>query len=139
MSFLPFLVTLVLQGPPSEALIRKEAIDVNARLVEISGKLPPNDLYDYAFVMKYQAVGGTLHGQTLYVAHFNPRQARGEVKNEMKMWVGGTLRRFKEGDVHRMKLSPRVNDIWSNAVEDPYFDRDRKSARYWCLQVDKVD
>lgn len=133
------VIAISLLAAPSEADIHKDAIVVTAKLVEIPGKPPPNDLYDYAYVMKYEVTGGELDGKQIYVAHFNPLQARKKVKDEMKKWVAGKLRRFKEGDVHTMKITPHVDDIWKNAVEDHYFDTDRKSTRYWCLEVRSAD
>ena len=40
-------------------------ITVTAKLVEIPSKPPPDDLYDYAFVMRYEVVGGPMDKQTL--------------------------------------------------------------------------
>ena len=137
MSLLLLAISMV--AAPSEADIRKDAIDVQAKLLEIPGKPPPNDLYDYAYVMKYKVMGGELDGKEIYVAHFNPLQARKKVQEDMRSWVAGKLRRFKTGDVHQMKITPHVGDIWKNAVEDHYFDTDRKSTRYWCLEVKKAD
>src|SRR5664279_5576801 len=33
---------------------------VTARLVEIPGSFPPDDLYDYAYVMRYEVIGGPM-------------------------------------------------------------------------------
>ena len=35
-----------------------EPITVTAKLVEIPSSFPPDDLYDYAYVMRYVVVGG---------------------------------------------------------------------------------
>lgn len=109
---------------------------VTARLSKIEGTFPPNDLYDYAFVMKYVVVGGKLSGKELYVAHYKPRLARSEIKGKMKKYVRGTLKRFKAGAMHLLLLAPQLKKIWRGAIVDEYFARDRKSKRYWCLQVD---
>ncbi len=116
-----------------------ETIEVEAKLVEITREFPPNDLYDYAWVMKYEVTKGAIENKTIYVAHFNPRQRRHKVRNEMKKWVAGSLRRFKAGDRHRMKLTPHMDKIWKNAIEDDYATVDRKATRYWCLEVEKAD
>jgi hypothetical protein len=139
MSLLCCVLPLSSLAAPSEADIRDSAIEVAAELVEIPGKPPPNDLYDYAYVMKYRVRGGDLEGREILVAHFNPLVPRRRIKQEMRRWVAGDLRRFKRGDVHRMKLTPRLADIWKNAVEDHYLDSDRKSTRYWCLEVTQAD
>jgi len=114
----------------------KDKLEVTAKLVEIPSKFPPDDLYDYAYVMKYEVQGGDLDGKTIYVAHYKPRQRRKKIKGKMKKFVGGKLRRFKEGDVHKMVLDPDLEKVWQDAVIDDYFATDKKSTRYWCLKVD---
>ena len=110
-------------------------LQVKAKLVEIPSKFPPNDLYDYAYVMKYQVEGGKLDKQFIYVAHYKPRMARKKIKDKMKKYVGGTLKKFKEGDVHQLLLEPNLQKIWQDALVDEYFATDKKSTRYWCLKV----
>ena len=111
--------------------------EVTAKLVKIQGKFPPDELYDYAFVMQYKVQkGGKLEGQTIYVAHYKPRQARAKIKDKMKKYVGGKLKRFKEGALHKLVLAPKLKKIWRGALVDEFFATDRKSKRYWCLQAD---
>jgi hypothetical protein len=114
----------------------KDTIEVTAKLVEIPGKFPPDDLYDYAYVMKYKVQGGKLDKKTILVAHYKPRRARKKIKDQMKKHVGGKLKKFKQGDVHVMTLEPDLQKIWQGAVIDDFFAADRKSTRYWCLKVD---
>jgi hypothetical protein len=109
---------------------------VKAKLVEIPSNFPPDDLYDYAYVMRYQVVGGPTDGQALLVAHYKPRQMRSKIKDKMKPQVGGKLRSFAVGDVHRLKLSPDLKKIWTGALVDDFAATDRKSVRYWALEVD---
>src|SRR5580765_5570903 len=45
-------------------------ITVTAKLVEIPSKPPPDELYDYAFVMRYEVIGGPLDKQSILVAHY---------------------------------------------------------------------
>lgn len=113
-------------------------IEVTAKLVEIPSKMPPDDLYDYAYVMRYQVQGGSLDKQFILVAHYKPLQARSKIKDKMKEHVGGKLRSFSQGDVHKLKLSPDLKAIWKGALVDEYSATDRKSVRYWCLQADPV-
>jgi len=114
----------------------KEKIEVSAKLVEIPGKFPPDDLYDYTYVMKYEVQGGKLDKQTILVAHYKPRRPRKKIKDKMKKFVGGKLKKFKEGAVHKMVLDPDLQKIWKDALVDEYFATDKKSTRYWCLKVD---
>jgi hypothetical protein len=111
-------------------------LEVTAKLVEIPSKLPPDDLYDYAYVMRYQVQGGALDKQFILVAHYKPLQPRSKINDKMKAQVGGKLRSFNKGDVHQLKLSPDLKGIWKGALVDEYAATDRKSIRYWCLRVD---
>ena len=110
-------------------------VKVTAKLVEIPSKFPPDDLYDYAYVMKYEVTKGDMKGKTILVAHYKPRQKRKKIKDRMKEFVGGKLKKFKQGDVHEMVLDPKLDKIWQGAVVDDFFATDRKSTRYWCLKV----
>jgi len=127
------LGTLAVALPASSAAA---AIEVTAKLVEIPSKLPPDDLYDYAYVMRYQVQGGPLDKQFLFVAHYKPLQPRSKIKDKMKSQVGGKLRSFNQGDVHKLKLSPDLKAIWKGALVDEYSATDAKSTRYWCLFAD---
>jgi hypothetical protein len=111
-------------------------LEVTAKLIEIPSKPPPDDLYDYAYVMRYQVQGGPLDKQFLLVAHYKPLQPRSKIKDKMKPHVGGKLRSFTQGDVHKLTLSADLKGIWKGALVDEYSSTDRKSVRYWCLQVD---
>jgi hypothetical protein len=113
-----------------------EPITVTARLVEIPSSLPPDDLYDYAYVMRYEVVGGAMDKQSMLVAHYKPRQPRSKIKDAMKVHVRGKLRSFTQGDLHKLKLSPDLKSIWKGALVDEFAATDRKSIRYWCLEVD---
>jgi hypothetical protein len=119
-------------------LVRAQSspLDVTAKLVEIPSKPPPDDLYDYAYVMRYQVQGGALDKQFLLVAHYKPLVPRSKIKDKMKSQVGGKLRSFNTGDVHKLRLSPDLKAIWKGALVDEYSSTDRTSIRYWCLQAD---
>jgi len=125
---------------PFAGLARADApkLDVTAKLVEIPSTLPPDDLYDYAYVMRYQVQGGALDQQFLLVAHYKPLRPRSKITDKMKSHVGGKLRSFKLGDVHQLELSPDLKQIWKGALVDEYASTDRTSVRYWCLKVDPV-
>ena len=112
------------------------AITVTAKLVEIPSKLPPDDLYDYAYVMRYEVIGGPMDKASILVAHYKPLQPRAKIKDKMKEYVGGKLRSFSAGDTHKLKLSPDLKKIWKGPLVDEYAATDRKSIRYWCLEAD---
>jgi hypothetical protein len=127
---------LVLSVAPRSPAAEPPTTTVTAKLVEIPSSFPPDDLYDYAYVMRYQVVGGSNDGQSLLVAHYKPRQMRSKIKDKMKPYVAGKLRSFTVGDVHRLKLAPDLKKIWAGALVDEFAATDRKSPRYWCLEVD---
>jgi hypothetical protein len=116
-----------------------ETLEVKAKLVEIPSQFPPDDLYDYAYVMKYEVVGGKLDKQILFVAHYKPKAKRSEIKDKMKAYVSGSLKRFKQGDLHQLTLQPAMDKIWKGAVVDEFLATDKKSPRYWCLKVDPAN
>ena len=135
-AFLGGAALLLLSVATSARADAPAPIDVTAKLVEIPSKLPPDDLYDYAYVMRYQVQGGALDKQFILVAHYKPLQPRSKIKDKMKSQVGGKLRSFNTGDIHKLKLSADLKSIWKGALVDEYAATDRKSVRYWCLQVD---
>lgn len=111
-------------------------LDVRAKLVEIPSSFPPDDLYDYAYVMRYEVIGGPMDKSQILVAHYKPRVPRAKIKDGGKLHVGGALRSFAQGDVHKLKLSPDLKKLWKGALVDEFAATDRKSVRYWCLEAD---
>lgn len=114
-------------------------IKVIARLVELEGKMAPNDLYNYVFIMKYKVVSvveGELKEKVIYVGHYNPLMPRKLIKDKMKASVTGTLDKFVVGDKHELILSPGIETFWDGPVEDEYFDD--PDVRYFALSVKKV-
>jgi hypothetical protein len=111
-------------------------IEITARLVNLPGKFPADDLYDYVYVMQYQVEGGELDKQTILVGHYKPLRARVDIDDKMKKYVGGSLRRFEPGALHRLVLTAEMKKVWKGAVVDEFFDSDRKSRRYFCLKAD---
>ena len=130
------LLLLATTGVVNIARADAAPLEVTAKLVEIPSKMPPDDLYDYAYVMRYQVQGGPLDKQFILVAHYKPLVPRAKIKDKMKERVGGKLRSFNQGDVHKLKLSTELKSIWKGALVDEYAATDRNSVRYWCLQAD---
>ena len=126
------------EGPPAPAAppTADASLDLTAKLVEIPTKFPPDDLYDYAYVMRYQVVGGAMDGQSILVAHYKPRQPRAAIKDQMKKFVSGKVRSFHVGDVHKLRLTPNLKSIWKGALVDEFGATDRKSVRYFALVTD---
>ena len=137
---LPIIVFLVFCcSLAAEAKEPTATIEVTARLTKIPGKFPADDLYDYAYVMQYQVEGGAMDKQTILVAHYKPRRARTDIDDAMKKVVGGSLKRFDVGALHRLTLTGTMREVWKGAVVDEFFDADRKSKRYFCLKADLAE
>jgi hypothetical protein len=111
-------------------------LTVTAKIVEIPSKFPPDDLYDYAYVMRYEVIGGPMNGKPIYVAHYKPRQARNAIKDQMKKVVSGKVRNFHVGDVHKLQLTPDLKSVWKGALVDEFAATDHKTVRYFALVAD---
>ncbi|MDP7277444.1 MAG: hypothetical protein QF363_18330 [Planctomycetaceae bacterium] len=112
------------------------SVEVTATLVELPGEFLPNDgLYNYAFVLKYKVDlvhRGETTGDTIYVAHYNPRKPRGKVADEFYADLGGTVTRFRAGDAQRMALTLPLDEHYIGAIVDRYHKIDDKTV-YWAI------
>jgi hypothetical protein len=109
-----------------------------AELTDIPGQFPANELYNYAYIMKYKVlkvVQGSYADAEILVGHYNPRIARNDIKDDQDSKVGGNLTSFQKGDVHYLVLNP-LDGEWTGAVEDEYFKD--KRPRWWALWADKA-
>lgn len=124
-------------GVPAAPPVDGELV-LTATLKEIAGPFPANDIYNYAYIMKYE-VGKVLKGAyadpDILIGHYNPRFAREEVKDEQDAKVGGNLKSFQVGDVHYLVLTS-LDKTWTGAIEDDYYKDKRE--RHWALWADKV-
>ncbi|MEK7392940.1 MAG: hypothetical protein AAB214_10280 [Fibrobacterota bacterium] len=103
-----------------------------------SGAFPANDLYKYAFVMKYaidSVVSGTFAGTEILVGQYDPRTPRATISDDQKGKVGGNVDGFHPGDRHYLVLSP-MDSAWTGAVEDDNFQD--KSPRWFAVWSDKI-
>jgi hypothetical protein len=138
LAVLALLPLLLCAGAGRSVAEGGDVIVVTAKLVEIPSKPPPDDLYDYAYVMRYEVVGGPLDKTSILVAHYKPTLPRAKIKDKMKASVSGKLRSFVQGDMHKLKLSADLKKIWKGPLIDEFSATDRKSVRYWCLEVDPL-
>src|SRR5687768_2464665 len=70
--------------------------EVTAELLEIPGVFPPNDLYDYSYILKYRVLRvhrGNLTTPELLVGHYNPLKPRSTVADEQSGKIGGRVQR----------------------------------------------
>jgi hypothetical protein len=133
---LPALARADGPAPPPVAPRPDTPVIVTAKLVEIPGKFPEDDLYDYAYVMRYVVVGGPMDKQSIFVAQYKPRQPRSAIKDKMKSVVSGKVRSFHQGDVHKLTLTDNLKSVWKGALVDEFSSVDHKSTRYFALVTD---
>ena len=116
-----------------------DPVTVEARLTEIPGKMPSNDLYSYVYVFKYKVqkvVSGKLDAKEILVGVYNPLIARGKVKDKMADKSKGNVGEFKAKAKakHTLKIVP-LEGNWDGAVEDEYFDDE--APRYLAIEVNE--
>ena len=72
-----------------------DTLEITARLIEIPGKFPPNDLYNYVYIMKYRVIKvikGKYSESEILVGHYNPRIPRKQINDKMDNLVDGRTR-----------------------------------------------
>lgn len=116
-------------------------IEVTAKLVEIPGEFPSNDLYDYAYVMKYEVVEvhrGEASG-TLLVGQYNPLKKRGEAADVRTGEIGGDVKRFRVGDLHRLALDAPIDNFCMAGIINKYAESTPPDTPiYWAFWTNQV-
>jgi len=118
---------------------RNDTLIINARLLEIPGTFPPNDLYNYVYILKYRilkVVEGSYREKEIFVGQYNPLIARTAIKDKMKNVVDGNVKKFSVGDKHILTLIKPIDKVWAEAIEDEYFDDE--SDKYYALKTDRL-
>jgi len=114
----------------------KGTIEVTARLTEIpEGAIFKRELYDYATILKYQVLKvhrGQIQGDTIFVGHYNPFKPRSETPDRRVKEIGGNLRVFEAGQVHRMALQVPIEDCFMGGIVNKYFGQDTGPI-YWAV------
>jgi hypothetical protein len=116
------------------------SIEVTAELVEIKGELIDDPLYDYAHVMKYkvlQVQRGELEKDIIYVGHYNPAKTRAAAADVRAPGIGGNLKRFRQGDVHRMAMEVPIDDYYMGGIINKYFG-EIKDPVHWPVWTNRV-
>jgi len=124
-------------GATAPQLATNGTVEVTARLVEIpEGAIFQRDLYDYATVLKYQVSkvhrGSVPEGEILYVGHYNPWKPRAEAADKRAPNVGGNVREFRTGQVHRMALEVPIEDYFMGGIVNKYFGQITNTL-YWAV------
>jgi hypothetical protein len=118
------------------------SIEVTARLVEIpAGTIFRRELYDYAGIMKYEVLKthrGKTHASTIYVGQYNPIKPRDQAADRRVKGIGGTVKTFVAGQVHRMALEVPIDDCFMGGIVNKYFGKDT-GPLYWAVWTNSVD
>lgn len=122
-------------------LSSRGSIEVTAKLVEIPEKaIFDRPLYNYATVLKYEVIKvhrGRVKGQTIFVGHYNPAKPRSEVADDRVSNVGGNLKSFRAGQVHRMALDESMIQSFSGGILNLYSEEDTDPI-YWAVWTNLV-
>jgi hypothetical protein len=116
------------------------SIEVTAQLEEIRGDLINDPLYDYAHVMKYkvlQVQRGKVDNGLIYVGHYNPAKPRDAVADARVQQIGGNVKQFRVGDVHRMALEVPIDDYYMGGIINKYFG-EVNDPIYWAVWTNKA-
>ena len=122
-------------------LANRGTIEVTAKLVEVpEGAIFERELYNYATVLKYEVIEvhrGKVRGQTIYVGHYNPFKPRSEAADRRVPGIGGDLKSFRAGDVHRMALEGSMLDHFTGGILNLYSAEDTDPI-YWAVWTNLV-
>jgi hypothetical protein len=116
------------------------SVEVTAKLEEVRGAFPPNNLYDYVYVLKYRILEthrGKIDGETILVGQYNPLKPRAEAADARSGAIGGTARKFSPGDIHRLALETPLDDFYMGPIINKYHGEDN-SPLYWAVWTNKV-
>jgi hypothetical protein len=117
-------------------LANRGSIEVTARLEDIpEGAIFERELYNYATVLKYQVLEvhrGKVKGQTIYVGHYNPFKPRSQAADRRVKDIGGNLKSFRAGQVHRMALEESMLEHFTGGILNKYSEEDTDPI-YWAV------
>lgn len=117
----------------------EDTLVLTARLIEIPGTMPSNDLYNYVYIMKYNVLSvkkGNYSGKEIYVGHYNPLIPRKQIKGQMDSLVNGSIEKFTVGSKHQLTLISPMEKVWKDAVEDEYIEIEQ--PKYFALIADEL-
>jgi hypothetical protein len=117
-------------------------VEVTARLVEVpDGAIFKRDLYNYATILKYEIIKvhrGQIDAKTIFVGHYNPWKPRAEASDNLVKGVGGDLKQFRAGQVHRMAMEAPMDEYYMGGIVNKYFGQDTGTL-YWAMWTNLAD
>ena len=126
--------------PARSEVTTRGSIEVTAELAEIRGEFVDKANYDYAFVMKYKVLAvrrGEIDGDTIYVGHYNPLETRAGVADARVPDIGGNVKRFRQGEVHRMALERDIDEHYMGGIINRYFGEETGPI-YWAVWTERA-
>ncbi|HPA44517.1 MAG TPA: hypothetical protein PLZ55_02450 [bacterium] len=114
--------------------------EVTAKLAEIRGEFPDDPLYDYAYLMKYEILQvhrGIIDSNVIYVGHYKPLKPRDGVADVRSGEIGGNLKTFRVGDIHRMALEVPIEDYFLGGIMNPYSE-EYSGPVHWAVWTNLV-
>jgi len=134
----PVIVTQM-ATPENSPVTKLGSLEVSARLAEIpEGAIFKRDLYNYATILKYEVLQvhrGQTRAATIFVGHYNPWKPRAEAADNRVQDVGGRLKKFEPGQVHRMALEVPIDDYFMGGIVNKYFGQETGEL-YWAVWTD---
>ena len=125
--------------PENSPVTKLGSLEVTARLAEIpEGAIFKRDLYNYATILKYEVLQvhrGQTKAATIFVGHYNPWKPRAEAADNRVQDVGGRLKKFEPGQVHRMALEVPIDDYFMGGIVNKYFGQETGEL-YWAVWTD---
>jgi hypothetical protein len=122
-------------------LAKRGSVEVTAMLVEIpEGAIFKRDLYNYATILKYQVREvhrGEMKSRVIYVGHYNPWKPRSEAADQRVKEVGGNVRQFQAGQMHRMALQVPIDDYFMGGIVNKYFGQET-GPLYWAVWTSRA-
>jgi hypothetical protein len=120
---------------------QRGSIEVTARLDDIpNNAIFDRELYNYATVLKYKVLEvhrGKVKGETIYVGHYNPAKPRAQAADKYVPNIGGNLKAFRAGQVHRMALDGSMIEQFHGGILNKFADEDTDPI-YWAVWTDQV-
>ncbi|MFB3902458.1 MAG: hypothetical protein ACE15E_03335 [Acidobacteriota bacterium] len=76
-------------------------------------------------------------GDTVYIGRYNPLKPRSSVTDARVTDVGGNVRQFKVGDVHRMALEVPIDEHYMGGIVNRYSGQPTGPI-YWAVWSNRV-
>jgi hypothetical protein len=145
--FSAFAFTACQQPAPRDGadaeVTQRGSIEVTARLLELpDGAVFQRDLYNYATILKYEVTaahrGPLAEGAVIYVGHYNPWKPRAEAADDKVNDIGGTVREFRAGGLHRMALEATMDEHYLGGIVDKYFGQ-HEGPGHWAVWTNAAE